>query len=377
MSGSKRFKQRTVSRRTFLARSGAAAVAGALTALDVFPAFVPSRADAQPSLKGKSIRILTWTDKTGQAAVDHIAKPFAATTGANVIPDLTGFTSEMVAKLKASKGRPQYDVVTISGVGAIELAKDGLLEKPDITKLPNLARVPAKMRIGAAGFGIGYFLWSDGLVYSTKAFTTPPNSWEALWDKNQSGKLFLANPKGIQAMELTVMAARLAGGNERNPEPGFRKLEELKGRVLTLATTPPQTAELFRTSALSIGGPFPPLLLTDFIAKPEYAMSATLGMKEGFFADLQFTVIPKGHPGDDDAIHAFINYTLDPAVQGTMAETVWYGPINQDAKLSAGAKQSPFIVNPATVGAKAIKLDLDYLATVRQTWIERYTGIFG
>src|SRR5438876_235943 len=58
---------------------------------------------------GKTVRILTWSDDTGLAVLRNIAQTFEAQTGARVIADRTGSTSEMVAKLKAAGSRAQYD----------------------------------------------------------------------------------------------------------------------------------------------------------------------------------------------------------------------------------------------------------------------------
>jgi hypothetical protein len=39
-------------------------------------------------------------------------------------------------------------------------------------------------------------------------------------------------------MDLIIIAAKLAGGDEHNIEPGFKKLAELKDRVVTLGRKP-------------------------------------------------------------------------------------------------------------------------------------------
>lgn len=360
-----------LNRRTF------GSAAAGLAAYNLFPP-AHRQARAQERFDGKTIRILTWTDATGQAAVRNIAKPFEAATGAKVIADLTGATSEMVAKIKASAAEPQFDIVILSGVGAIELANAGLLQKPDEGALPNMANVIPNMRTGASGFGVGYFLYCDGLLFNTKTFSSNvPTTYEVLWDEKYKGRLFLPPPQYTEAMELTVVAAKIAGGDERNPEPGFKLLEKLRDRVVLLADNQAQLADLFRTNSLDVGGVYSPMLMSDFISKPEYNLSGTLRLKEGFFYDLQFMIIPKGHPGDDAVIHAFINYALDPSVQSKMAEEVWYGPINQKATLSEKAKTSPYVVSGETVAKSGITLDKEYLSTVRQDWIQRYTEIFG
>lgn len=336
---------------------------------------VVGRALSAGAFSGKEIRILTWTDVTGQAAVRNIAQPFQEQTGAKVIADLTGATSEMVAKVKASAANPQYDILILSGVGAVELANAGLLAKPNVDLIPNLARVVPNLRTGANGYGVGYLLWTDGLIYSTRTFKEAPNSWRVLWDSKY--QLFLPPPQWIEAMVLTVMAARLTGSDEKNPEPGFKLLEQLKSRVVLLGESPQQVAELFRTETVNVGGAYAPMLMPEFIRNPEYQMSGALGMEEGFFYDLQFMVIPKGHSGDDKVTHGFINYALDAGVQAKMAEDVWYGPINQDTKLSEAAMKSPYIVSAHSVTQKGIQSYSDYLASVRAQWIQRYTQIFG
>jgi putative spermidine/putrescine transport system substrate-binding protein len=198
-----------------------------------------------------------------------------------------------------------------------------------------------------------------------------------MWDKKYAGRISIPPATWTMAMELIIVAARLAGGDERNPEPGFKKLKELKGQILTMGESAAQLAELFRTDTLDMGGLYSPMFLSTFLAKPqEYNIGATLDMKEGFYYDLQFMVIPKGHPGDTDVIHALVNYALDAKVQGKMAETVWYGPINQDTVLSEKAKKSPYLPSPQMVKDKGILVDSQYLATVRVDWIKRYQEIF-
>ena len=148
-----------------------------------------------------------------------------------------------------------HDVITLAGVGAAGLAEAGLLAKPDLNRLPNLKDVAPQYRTGANGFGIGYLLWSDGLIYNTATVKSAPSSYEALWDPKYAGRLFLPPPEWAEAVDLAIIAAKLAGGSQQNIDPGFRKLAQLKDRVMTLGENPNQVADLFTarsTSAASI-----------------------------------------------------------------------------------------------------------------------------
>lgn len=355
-----------ISRRGLLAST--AATAGALA----MPAIV--RAAGHQPLAGKELRLLTWSDNTGLAILDHIAKPFEEATGARVIADRTGSTSEMVAKLRAAGDRPQYDVITLAGVGAVELAGDGLLAKPDLNLLPNLEQVDPRFRTGADGHGIGYLLWTGGLIYNTKTFAEPPKSYAELWDASHQKRLFLPPSTWTDALDTIFATGKMLGGDGTNAEEAFAKLAELRDGLLTFGENPAQISELFRSDALDIGGVYAPAFYADELKDPANSnMGATYDIDEGFFADLMYTIVPKAKPGDDDVVHAFIDYTLDANVQGKMAEAVLNGPINQNAVMSEEAKASPFIIKPEQMGDTAVVHDKSFIADVREDWITRYT----
>lgn len=355
-----------IKRRSFLAGTAAAAAMAGLSTPFV------QRAQAQ-EFSGKEIRVLTWSDPTGQAAVRNILRTFEAETGARVIPDLTGTTSDMIAKIKASAARPQYDVVILSGFGATSLADADLLDTPDYSAIPNHANVLPEYRSGASGHAVGYFLWSDGLIYNKTKYPDAPTSYELLWDTANAGKVILPPAENLAALELIIVAARLAGGDAMNPDAGFELLKKLKGQALAISQNASQIADLFRADSANVAAVYSPLVFADFIPNPEYHMSGTYDLEEGFFVDLQYMVVPKGHPGDSAVINALLNHALDPEVQGKMAEEVWYGPINSQAVLSDAAKASPFIPSPEVIAKRVNKVDPAYLASVRDEWIARYT----
>src|SRR5580698_1249350 len=89
---------------------------GAALAASAIPApFLNLRAQ-EHNFSGKTLRLLTWSDDTGTAALHNIAATFTAKTGAKVIADRADGTSGMVAKVKAAGDRPTYDVITLAGV---------------------------------------------------------------------------------------------------------------------------------------------------------------------------------------------------------------------------------------------------------------------
>lgn len=356
----------SIQRRTLVKAAGAALMG--------FPAL---HALAQNTrFAGKSVRILTWSDDTGLAVLRNIAQTFEAQTGAKVIADRTGSTSEMVAKLKAGGSRPQYDVITLAGPGAVTLANAGLLEKPDLNQLPNIQDVDPKFRTGADGHGIGYLLWTAGMIYNTRTFKAPPTSYEEMWEPKYAKRVFLPPATWNETLDTIVAAAMLTGGNAAHVDSGFRKLAELQDRLLTFGENPTQIAELIRSNSLDLGAVYAPAFFTKELKDPNSGMGATYNLKEGFFADLMYTIVPKAHPGESSVIHAFLNHTLDPVVQGKMAEDVLNGPVNKKAVLSAAAQKSPYIIKPEQLGSTAVIHDKALIDKVRESWIKRYTQTF-
>lgn len=351
----------------------AGASVGAATLLSGFPALHALGAENQ--FKGKTIRLLTWADNTGLAVLEHIAKTFEAKTGAKVIADRTGATSEMIAKVKAAGDRPTYDVLTVAGVGATTLGEAGLLAKPDLNQLPNLKDVDPRFRLSPDGHGIGYLLWTGGMIYNKQTFKEAPTSYEEMWDAKYSNRIFLPPSNWADAIDTIVAAAKIDGGSMAEPEAGFKRLAELKDHILTFGENPNQIAELIRTNQLDLGAVYPPAFLAKQIRDPNFNIGSTYDLKEGFFADLMYTIIPKAHPGQDEVVHAFINHSLDPVVQGAISEAVLNGPINQKAVMSDYAMKSPDIIKPEQLTDKAIIHDKKLFAKVRQDFIKRYNRV--
>jgi putative spermidine/putrescine transport system substrate-binding protein len=364
-----------LTRREFL--ETAAATAGALALASCAPTPPPATEEAPSAkpLEGKTLHLMTWSDVTGMAAVENIAKSFEKKTGAKVETDLIAATSKMVAKIKGAEGDQWADVVILSGVGGYQLQQAGLLERPDPAKLPNIDKVNPRFQFGAVGSAVGYNIFPDPIDYSTEVLDEPPTTWEVLWDEKYAGKLFLPAPYWVEALDLIIMASRLAGSDEYNPEPGFKKLEELKGRVVTLAENPPQVAEMLRTGELHIGGPFSHMFFAEQLQKGYPIGVAMESLQEGFFADLQLMVIPNGHPGDTDVVHGFINEALSTEMQEAMAESVYYTPINMEVSLPQDLLDTGYVLKPDQL-TDAILPNMEYMAAVQADWHKRYGEMF-
>ncbi len=94
----------------------------------------------------------------------------------------------------------------------------------------------AKSKLGIAPITFSSAL---GFIYNTELITDPPESWEDLWSPRFRGQLALFDFGSSLGPMTLVMAERLAGGSEREIEPGFQKLAELELNAVSFGTSGP------------------------------------------------------------------------------------------------------------------------------------------
>jgi putative spermidine/putrescine transport system substrate-binding protein len=344
-----------VSRRTFLATAAAAAMAGTVKA-------------QAASFEGQTLRVQFWGGSDGLAIQKYIVDPFMKATGAKVVVE-EGVTSASIAKVTAQKNDPQIDVAFLDDVGVFALNRQGLLDKIDMTKVPNAKDVYPSFILDD-GFGIGFWTYITTILHNTKV--PAPTSWEDLWSPDYKGKVLVPSISDTQALLMTVMAAQLGGGSLENLAPAWPKLKELKPQVFSFIENRALDAQVLQAGQATAAVDIP----TYF--KPYMEGSSDIGvatdLKEGYFAITGAAILVKGSKGDRDLAHAFINQALSPEAQAGFATDVWYGPTNQKTVVSDSA--APYVVHTPEQLAKAIQVPRLELVKKRPEIIENWNKIF-
>lgn len=349
-------------RRDFLIASGG--VAATLAASKV-------RGQTSQKWAGKTLHVQFWAGPEGDNLTKNVVEPFEAETGVNVIID-HGVTNESIAKIRAQKDAPQIDLFMMDGVGVYTTAPQGLLEKLDLSKIPNAKDVDPNFVL-MDGMGIGVFTYWTSIIYNSNHFKEPPKSYEVLWDPAFKGKVAVPPSSDQGAMQLIVAAALLAGGNQQNPDPGFKKLAELKPNIHSFTTDYSIEAELMRQGEilLMFDGE---MAVKDYIDKG-YPIRLSFEPKEGIFITPDVISLVKGHPGQTEIAEAFINRALSIEAQQGLVKGLGYGPSNRKVDISALSTTDPKLrlyVVPPSLFDKNVLIDPFALAKVRQDWIMRY-----
>ena len=186
----------------------------------------PSTTPQVSSDSGKTLTIMSNGGYYLETLKKYVIGPFEKKYGAKVL--VTEATStQMLNRLRAEKASPTVDLVSIGEIGAVPGRTEGLFDKMDVSKIPNMADVSPSLK-NKEGFGIQSVMSPIVMVYNKDKVKTPPTAWADLWNPEYKGHVVIADMDNTMGPMLLVTAAKLNGGDENNIDPGFKKMSELK-----------------------------------------------------------------------------------------------------------------------------------------------------
>lgn len=152
----------------------------------------------------------------------RIIEPFEAETGVRVVYDAVGSSSQDYAKIKATGGRPGFDVVVMTAAQALQGCQEGLLEKLPVDKIGELSALSSRLSAVAGPCGAVHEVQYMSLLYRTDHVEGVPSSWNLLLDPALSGRVILPTFQNVMAVNLLqVMSVISGGGLVDNLDPGF------------------------------------------------------------------------------------------------------------------------------------------------------------
>lgn len=176
-------------------------------------------------------------------AKDDIFEQFSRDTGVR-INFLDMSSGEVLARMRAEKGRPLADVWFGGGVDAFIAAKrDGLLEK---YVSPEAAHIPANYK-DADGYWTGISLVTVDFVVNTERCKEKgipiPQTWEEITGPAYKGEICMSNPS-ISGTAYFTLYSLLAAKGEEAGWKFFAKLNENIPFYAKRGSEPPQKAAM-------------------------------------------------------------------------------------------------------------------------------------
>lgn len=347
-----------LSRRKTLKLLGAAAAGASLSARSAL---------AAPALhKGTVFTVSTWGGVTQDAIAKYMGPEFTRATGATLAFDI-GAQGPRYSKLMAQRASPVADVffgaddAQVSGLKAgilTPVARKSLSNLPDVEDWALTVKTADAATIGAVPCCLIAYL----IAYNPETVKTPITSWNDLWRPEFAGKLAFASPFHSMMPMIVITIAELAGGSASNPDPGFKKLAELRPAKLGFTWT--DWAALYKSGDVIVATEFDCYL--DVMKAQGYGIQYIVPKEKGI-ASIDCVGAVKGRPNADLQDY-FLDLVTSPAVQEGFATDLFQGPINRKVKLSADLQ------GKCSCGARVADLrffDPVQVAALRPAWIER------
>jgi putative spermidine/putrescine transport system substrate-binding protein len=246
---------------------------------------------------------------------------------------VAGVSTELLARLQAQRSNQELDVVMLDDGPMYQAVEFGLcdhLESNPIYK----DMTPAAVMSGAEQYAVGIGFVALGLVYNTATFEKngwpAPTSWNDLDRPEFQGQAVIMSISNTFGLGALVTYAKLAGGDEKNIEPGFKHIiERIKPNVLAFVPTSGQLSSLFqngevaiaawsndRANALKESG-FP----AGFVFPKEGAVATLVG------------ACPVKKQEANPLAQEFVRFLLSPEIQAILAQGAQLSPANKNTNI--------------------------------------------
>lgn len=355
------------SRRTLL---GAGLFAG--TSLLIKSCTATSTSTSTPTEGGadggrSDLIVTTFAGSWEQLYRDVIVPAFQAAGGGSA--NLVAMVSlEQVAQLTAAPQNPPFDVALIDE-GPFNAASKELFVPVPVEMISNYDQVAPQL-LSPDGWAPTTGIQVVGLAYNPSEVSSPPTSWEDLYDPQYKGRVSMQGMQTTQGTSVMVQLAKLRGGSEADIEPAFEALEkELKPNLAGLAANSGALATLFQQGEIVLA----PHDLTNVMALKARGVDIEwVAPKEGAIAVRPSQQIVANTTADLAAAAAFINASLSLEVQTAMAQEPYnFLPVNRNVELT-GLLAEKFGPTLDEALSTLVFLDWSQINPNRAEWIERF-----
>ncbi|WP_416674198.1 extracellular solute-binding protein [Egbenema bharatensis] len=276
---------------------------------------------------------------------------------------------EQVARLKASPTNPPFDVVILDdGQNDIAL-REGLIQPFPADKSPNAADVESSF---IDDRGLAPIFYAQGVVlgYNPERFSTPPDSWDILFDPNIQGQIGLVSMNSVLGTSFMVELAKLRGGSESDIEPAFAALREILSNVNGVAANPGALLTLFQQGEIDIA----PMWHNDVMNLKARGLPIEMGLPESGIIAARYSLNMVSNPASGvDRAAAYIDAMLSKEAQeAVVGDPYFYIPANSTVDFPPEFEEVMGVSSIADFMGKANTLDWATINQQRSAWIEQF-----
>jgi putative spermidine/putrescine transport system substrate-binding protein/spermidine/putrescine transport system substrate-binding protein len=284
--------------------------------------------------KEESLSLLVWEGYADPRFVHAFEEDHHCKVSASYM----GSSDDLVAKLRGGSAG-NYDVISPSSDVAASIARAGLAEPLDLTKLQTYSQLSPKLRelslVKSNGktYGVPFMWGPNPLLYDTTVFVKPPDSWAIFWDPKYKGKISVWDD-----LSTLYMAAQMLGYDKPDPSQLYnlsdeqlaaakQKLLALKPHIRKIWSTGGELTNLFENHEVVAAMGWP--LMTNQLHQANFPIGETIP-KENTTGWIDHLMITSASPHKQLA-YAFLEYMIQAQTQKKVTEVTHYTPANPAA----------------------------------------------
>ncbi len=331
----KSLRRPPLSRRRFMASTGAAALGISLSGKFAFGA------------EEAKVNFYNWDTYIGETTLDD----FTDATGISVQYDLFADNDELFAKLKT--GNPGYDLIVPTNDYVERMIQSNMLMPLDHSLVPNIANIDPVFMDPAFDPGRKYslsYMWGTiGIGYRKSAVDGVPDSWKWLYDSDKYSQRIAMLGDGGTVLQ---MGMKYMGHSLNTKDPAIIKQAEemvIKQKPHIKAFAPDNGQDLLLAGEVDLAMEWNGDILQAMDEDDDIGYAVP---KEGGLLWEDTLCIPTGAPHPMNA-HKLINFILDAEAGAAIADFIYYATPNKAAKalMSDDYTQNPAIFPPDEVTA--------------------------
>lgn len=286
--------------------------------------------------KDITLNVFNWGEyiSDGSEGTLDVLEEFEKISGIKVVYNNYETNEDLYAKLSASKGNPQYDIIIPSDYMISRMIRENMLEKINFDNIPNTSMLDEKYRFPDfdpnGEFSVPYTWGTVGIIYNSKYVDEKDiGSWDLMWNKKYAGNILMfSNSRDAYGIALKKLGYSL-NSTDRNEIEDATEILKLQ-RSVNQAYVMDQTFDKMENESAYIAAYYAGDCLSMMENNENLAFYYP---QEGFNIFIDSICIPKGAK-HIEAAEAFINFLCETEIAIANCEYICYfTPHKEAAKL--------------------------------------------
>jgi spermidine/putrescine-binding protein len=282
-----------------------------------------------------------------------------------------GLSTEALAQIKAARGNSPYDLGVMGSPAIINALAEDVLVPLDFSRIPNTANVDPKFP--SYGYDVGQPIWFEGIgvAYDTTKITTPPTTWEELWNGEYTGRIGMCRPQSNLGLGVLAATSEAFGVEQADMDFALNKWMELDPLV---GRSPPLLQQMIERGEVDLA----PLWHVNA------ALAANSGLPIGYtkltgpgplMLPTNIVQFVNTQDGTADLVHEFTDILLTPEIQSMAGSApIYFGTVVKGIEVPAEA--APYVPSTPEELATTTSLKWPDFAPLRGETVEAFDRMF-